>query len=101
MHRLSILKQLSIELRRIRHDLITLYKILHGMVDSSLKSLFVLATDMSTCSHTLRGHVFKLFLSKPRTDMLKYGFVYRVIKVWNSLSQTECESGTLSMLKLS
>ena len=36
--RLSILKQPSLELRRIRYDLITLYNILHCLVDSSLKS---------------------------------------------------------------
>ena len=67
---------------------------------SSLKSLFVLASDTSKCSHTFRGHVFKLFLPKPRTDMLKNSFVYRVITVWNSLSQTACKAGTLSMFKL-
>ena len=76
MRRLSILKQSSLELRCIRYDLITLHKLLHGMVDSSLKSLlFVLTSDMSTFNHTLRNHVFKLFLPKPRTDMLKNNFI--------------------------
>ena len=70
------------------------------MVNSSLKSMFVLASDMSTCSHSLRGHVFKLFLPKPRFDMLKNIFVYRVIKVWNSLLQTVYEAGTSTMFKI-
>ena len=69
-------------------------------MDSSLNSLFVLASDVSTCSQTLRGHVFKLFLAKPRSDMLKNNFVYGVIKAWNSLPQTVCEAGTLSMFKI-
>ena len=55
---------------------------------------------MSLCSYTLRGHVIKLFLPKPRYDMLKNSFVYRVIKVRNALPQTVCEAGTLSMFKI-
>ena len=69
-------------------------------MDSSLKSLFVLVSDVSACSHILRGHVFELFLPKPRSDMLKNCFIYRVIKAWNSLPQTVCEAGTLSKFKI-
>ena len=50
---ISITKQLSLELRnlrRIRYDLITLYKILYGMMDFRLKNMFVLASDVSKCS---------------------------------------------------
>ena len=70
------------------------------MVDSSLKSLFVSASDKSTCSHTLSGYEFKLYFPKPRSGMLKSILVYRVIKVWNSQPQTTCEVGTLSMFKI-
>ena len=55
---------------------------------------------MSRCSHTSRGHEFKLFLPKPRSGMLKNNFVYQVIKAWNSLPQTVCEAGTLSTFKI-
>ena len=87
--RLFILKQPSLELRRIRYDLITLHKILHGLVDLSLKNLFVLASDVSTCCHTLRGHVFELFLPKPRSDMLKNSFYLSGYKSLE-LSPTNC-----------
>ena len=53
---------------------------------------------MSTCSHTLRGHVFKLFLLKPRSDMLKNIFVYGY-NIFGTY-QSVCEAGTLSMFKI-
>ncbi len=66
--RLSILKQPSLQSRRIRADLIYLYKILHNFVDADLKGLFVAASSVSTCERNLRGHAHKLFVPKPRTD---------------------------------
>ena len=75
-------------------------------MDSNLKSLFVLVSNMSTSSHTLGPYTCQIIrsciqiISFKATDMLKNNFVYRVIKVWNPLSQTVCEAGTLSMFKI-
>ena len=33
--------------------------------------------DVNT--HHLRGHAFKLYLPKPRTDVMKFSYVYRVV----------------------
>ena len=41
---LRVFKQPSLALRRVRADLIFLYKILHGLVDTDLKSLCLLWT---------------------------------------------------------
>ncbi len=97
--RLAILNQPTLQSRRHRADLIFLYKILHNMVDANLKSLFVLSSDVTSCTHILRGNVYKLYAPKPRTDLLKYSYVYRVIKSWNALPSMVCESQSISVFK--
>jgi hypothetical protein len=97
--RLSILNQPSLATRRIRTDLIFLYKILHGLVDTDLQKLFVM-TSVHVHDRILRGHAVKLYAPKPRSDCLKYDFVNRVIKHWNSLPGNICENESLAIFKL-
>ena len=75
------------------------YKIIHGLVDSDLKELFTLSADVTVCDRSLRGHALKLQRPKPRTDMLKFDYVYRVIDVWNSLPAHVVEATSLSVFK--
>ena len=79
--RLLLLEQPSIELRCTSADPIFLYKILHRLVDTSLKKIFTAFVDVSR----LRGHAFRLMAPRPNSDILKYDFVYRFIICWNSL----------------
>ena len=67
--------------RRIRGDMIQIYKILHGE-DESLKALF---NDDSTS--ITRGHKFKFKLKKQflKNKVRKHFFSMRVINDWNSL----------------
>ena len=95
---LCVLKQPSLALRRVRADLIFLYKILHGLVDTDLKSLFFMNTEVVD-SHYLRGHALKLNLPKPRTDVMKFSFAYRVVKLWNSVPSSVSESNSLTIFK--
>ena len=97
--RLAALNQSSLQLRRLRTDLIFLYKILHGLVDNSLKSLFTLSADVVTSDRSLRGHAWKLQKPKPRTDMLKYDYFCRVINYWNALPKHVVETKSLPVFK--
>jgi hypothetical protein len=97
--RLTVLNQPSLEKRRARADLIFLYKILHGLTDNNLKKFFVYTSNVLTCVHNLRGHAFKLMAPKPRTDVLKYHYIYRVIMLWNALPANVCDSPSLSIFK--
>ena len=93
--RLLLLEQPSLELRRTRADLIFLYKIFHGLVDTTLKKLFIAFTDVSRYC----GHAFRLMAPRPYSDILKYDFVYRSIIYWNSLPSFVYESRNIAVFK--
>ena len=57
------------------------------------------SSNVSVCDMQLRGNVFKLFVPKPRTDMLKFRFVYRASKYWNALPTVVCDTKSLSIFK--
>ena len=54
----------SLELRRIRFDLIHVFKLLVGMVDADVPALFV-ANNVDTVTG---GHSVKLFVQQSRID---------------------------------
>ena len=47
----------------------------------------------------LRGNVFKLYVPKPRTDKLKFRFIYRASKYWNALPNVVYDTKLLSIFK--
>jgi hypothetical protein len=80
VNRLQIVDLESLELRRIRTDLINVYKIMHGNIKTCLNDNFVCENVKCT-----RGNVCKLYKDRFRLDVRKYFFTCRVIDVWNSL----------------
>ena len=95
---ICLLKQPSLALRRVRADLIFLYKILLSLMDTDLKSLFVMNPKVVNTRY-LRGHALKLYMPKPRTDVMKFSYVYHVIKLWNDFPSYVCESNSLTIFK--
>ena len=78
--RLRILNLLSLYYRRLRGDMIFLYRITHHNSDSSLLDLFQPALTTST-----RGHNFKYFKPRCKTRYRCNFFLYRTIDNWNNL----------------
>ena len=66
VERLRALDLESLELRRIGNDLVTLYKLLHGRIASSLSKAFKCNNVRGT-----RGHAFKLVKKRFRLDIRK------------------------------
>lgn len=79
--RLRALKLPTLAYRRLRGDMIQVYKLTSGGYDKSLPELL-------TKSETgLRGHDKKLFIERPLKDIRKFSFTQRVAKEWNDLPQ--------------
>uniref|UniRef100_A0A8C5LY07 Reverse transcriptase domain-containing protein n=1 Tax=Leptobrachium leishanense TaxID=445787 RepID=A0A8C5LY07_9ANUR len=78
--RLTSLNLFSLEKRRLRGDLITLYKYIRGHYQPLSDNLFINRTI-----HRTRGHKFRLEERKFSLKHRKGYFTVRTIKLWNSL----------------
>ena len=79
--RLNIVGLELVELCRIHVDLIMLYKLLHKNIECNVCDSFTFNSVLNT-----RGYAQKLLKNRCRLDCRKYSFSFRVINVWNFLS---------------
>ena len=90
--RLKKLKLPTLAYRRVRGDMIQMYKLLTENKDGYDKSL----PSMFTYSDTeLRGNSKKLFLPRTKKDIGKYKFTNRVIILWNQLPDKVINSSSM------
>jgi len=81
----------SLEDRRVRADLIEVFKIVHGLSSVKFDTFF----EFSPCGWT-RGHSLKLNKNRVRTDLRQHFFSERVINTWNKLdNDTVCASSLI------
>ena len=94
--RLSILKLPSLEFRRIRGDLIEVYKIMHKIYDPiTTKGLLPLAPE----DNKTRGNKFKILKQRTNTNNLKYFFTNRFVNLWNSLTDNIVDACSINSFK--
>ena len=93
--RLKQLQLYSLEDRRLRGDLILMYRIMNGDVNIDSSKLFtVKAPNMA------RGHAMKVHLKKISNSDIRHNFfTQRVIVPWNTLPQHIVESKTVREFK--
>ncbi|KAK3088186.1 hypothetical protein FSP39_015873 [Pinctada imbricata] len=88
--RLKSLELPILRFRRLRGDIIEVFKILTGIYDKRVCSdLFGLNLSST------RGHPFKLKKKRSRLDVRKHFFTNRVIDIWNSLPESVVLAKTL------
>jgi hypothetical protein len=93
--RLQILNLLPLEKRRLRGDLIEMFKIMTGREGLNETDFF----HRSISEHSTRGHSMKLFKERSRLDIRKYSFSQRAVDDWNSLPQSVMDSTSVNMFK--
>ena len=88
----------SLEVRRIKRDLILLYKILHRLVDIDFNNFFHIN---QFSGHQLRRHQFYISRQQiAKTEVRNNFYTYRVTKYWNALPESIVSSPTLETFKL-
>ena len=92
--RLKNLNLTTLETRRIRGDLIEVYRIMNGIEAIDWKLLFSKAPYDGT-----RGHTMKLEKKVIRLDIRKYFFSQRVIDYWNALPQIAIDAKSINQFK--
>ena len=95
--RLAKLNLESLQPRRIKNDLILLYKIINQLIDIDFSHFFNLH---SLGGHNLRRHNLHITRSAPPKSLCRENFfTNRVIPYWNSLSNVIFTSPTLPFFK--
>ena len=95
--RLMALKLPSLYYRRMRGDLIEVFKIVHGIYDPiTTKSLL---TRVSDSSITRKHNKFKLTKQRTNKNGYKYFFTNRVINLWNSLPDNIADAKSINSFK--
>jgi hypothetical protein len=93
-NRLKILGLELLEIRRIKQDLLTCYKILNNLVCLNTSSFFLNNNYIYT-----RGHKFKLRKLKCKLDVRKYSFSLRVVNIWNNLPSNVVNAKSIDSFK--
>jgi ribonuclease P/MRP protein subunit RPP40 len=91
--RLKFLDMTTLETRRVRGDLIEVFKIMKGFENVNKDKFFTMDTGCT------RGHELKLFKPSCRLDCRKYAFSNRIINMWNSLPSNIIACNTVDNFK--
>src|SRR2546426_11743703 len=91
--RLGIMNLTSLETRRLRADLLEVFKIMKGFEGVKEDTFFTRKVDKG------RGHEFSLFKKRFRLDVAKFNFGNRVINDWNRLPDSVVKAENLNTFK--
>ena len=91
--KLKKLNLTTLETRRLRGDLIEMFKIIKGFDNINYNIFFQLSDTR------LRGHSLKLFKSGCRLDCRKFSFGFRSVDLWNSLDEDVIACNSVNLFK--
>jgi len=95
--RLKLLGITSLENRRVRDDLIQVFRIVKGFDKVNTEDFFVLDNGGG---HALRGHKWKLKVNRSRLQLRRcFFFSRRVVNVWNKLPADVVEASSVNCFK--
>ena len=79
----------SLDLRRLRTDIILFFKIVKSLIDLIFDDFFIIDPNTKT-----RGHTLKLRVPRCQASCRSNFFAVRIVPIWNSLPQSlvDCSS---------
>lgn len=91
----------SLEIRRVRGDMIEVFKILKGLenLDESIFFQRCNYEDVNIDNRKTRGNVFKLYKKRVRLDVARFGFGNRIVRDWNKLPNKVVMSSNVNTFK--
>ena len=93
--RLKRLGLLSLKKRRLRGDLIEVFKMITGRERIDCSRFF----QSAPTQHQLRGHTMKLYKPRARLRVRQMFFSHRIVDDWNSLPQSVIEAPSVCAFK--
>ena len=94
LDRLKYLHLPTLKFRRIRGDMIEVYKILHKKYDSNVVPELCKNVNSKT-----RGNSLKLNVQRCKYNLRKYSFTVRIVNLWNSLPDSVILSDSVNSFK--
>ena len=91
--RLAAIGLTTLETRRLRGDLIEVFKIIKGCDKVDYQKFFQLSTSQ------LRGHTYKLYKIRVLTNIGKFAFSNRVVDYWNKLPEDVVSCSNVNSFK--
>ena len=92
--RLSRLKLPTLKYRRLRGDMIEVFKMTHNLYDPDV------SLNLAYYSGTItRGNKYKLINHRFHYDLRKYYFSARIVNIWNSLPNHVVDVNSVNLLK--
>ena len=85
---------LSLEMRRLRADLIEVFKIVNGIDNVEQYSFFQPSSETKT-----RGPMLRFFLPSCRLNLRKFSFSQRVVSEWSTLPPKAIKQTTVNGFK--
>ena len=92
--RLKALNLTTLETKRLRGDLIEVFKIVKGLDNLNLNNYFEVSTAVT------RGHTFELVKKGCHLDCRKFCFSFRIVNTWNSLSNDVIACDSVNSFKI-
>ena len=86
----------TLEERRERGDLITIYKVVNQQERMDGRNLVTMATGKS---RQTRGHSRKIIKEQCLRDVKKHSFPYRAVDAWNALSEEVVSAANVHIFK--
>ena len=94
IEKLKLLKLPTLAYRRLRGDMIEVYKIMHEMYDNESAPNLLKWEDVSLRSGN-RGYSLKLFTQRPKINLRKNAFPLRVAEPWHSLPNSVIQARSI------